>query len=115
MDQFTSVDIYLRFFVAFAIIFALIGLAAWLARFFGFNLSPTWRGKKQKRLCVVDSLPLDAKRRIILISRDEVEHLVCIGGTTDFLIEKDVKTAIPSINSTIIEELNNFSNTQKAS
>jgi flagellar biogenesis protein FliO len=115
MDHLSNVDIYLRFFVALGIIIALIGFAAWFARFLGIYSPLSLRGQRQRRLAVVDSIALDTKRRLILVSRDDVEHLVCIGGTTDFLIEQHVKTTIPAINKDIVEELNKSPQLQQAS
>jgi flagellar protein FliO/FliZ len=109
VEHLTNVDIYLRFFVAFGLIIMLIGMAAWLARFLGFNTPLSLRGQKQRRLSVVDAIALDAKRRLILISRDEVEHLICVGGNTDFMLEHNVKTAIPAINQDIINQINDQS------
>lgn len=95
MQNLVNIDIYLRFFVAFGIIVLLILVAAWLARFFGFSTSLSLRGQKQRRLSVVDAIALDAKRRLLLVSRDGVEHLICVGGSDDFVIEQNVK---PSLN-----------------
>jgi flagellar protein FliO/FliZ len=115
MEHLTNVDIYLRFFVAFGLIVILIGMAAWLARFLGFNTPLSLRGQKQRRLSVVDAIALDAKRRLILISRDDMEHLVCVGGATDFIVEQNVKTAIPAINQEIITQINEHNADKKAS
>src|SRR3990167_1032787 len=101
MDNLTNVDIYLSFFVAFGLIIMLIGLAAWLARFLGYNTTLSLRGQKLRRLSIVDAIALDAKRRLILVSRDDVEHLICIGGGTDFMVEHNVKTPIPAMNQEI--------------
>jgi len=114
MEHLTNVDIYLRFFVAFGLIIMLIGLAAWLARVLGFNTPLSLRGQKQRRLSVVDAIALDAKRRLILISRDDVEHLICIGGTTDFMVEHNVKTAITAMNQEIISQINDQGSEKKA-
>ena len=42
------------------------------------------------RLAVTDAANLDDKRRLVLIRRDNVEHLVMIGGQTDVLIESNI-------------------------
>jgi hypothetical protein len=36
---------------------------------------------------VVEAATIDAKRRLVLVRRDEVEHLLLIGGGTDLVIE----------------------------
>lgn len=115
MGNLTNVDIYFRFFIAFGIILALIGLATWAARFLGFSSPLSLRNQRQKRLSIVDVMALDAKRRLVLISRDGIEHLVCIGGSNDFIVENNIKSAIPSINKEIVEELQSTFMTNKAS
>src|SRR5688572_32613350 len=57
--------------------------------------SPFVRGGKnrQPRLQVLDAAAVDARRRLVLIRRDGVEHLIMIGGPTDIVIESGISTA----------------------
>ncbi|MEL7048045.1 MAG: hypothetical protein AAFO75_03635 [Pseudomonadota bacterium] len=48
--------------------------------------------KPEKRLEVVDQATLDGRRKLILLRRDDKEHLLMIGGPVDVVIE----TGIPS-------------------
>lgn len=48
------------------------------------------------RLAVMDVARIDEKRRVILVRRDDVEHLVLIGGQNDVLLEGN----IPSVGAT---------------
>ena len=74
-----------RFFIAFLVVLALIGLTAWLVRRFGANrLGDAARGR-QPRLAVIDAATVDGRRRLVLIRRDNVEHLLMIGGPTDLV------------------------------
>lgn len=54
--------------------------------------SPFVRGgrNRQPRLQVLDAAAIDTRRRIVLIRRDNVEHLVMIGGPTDIVIESGI-------------------------
>ena len=77
---------------SFAII--LVGLAIaillvlWLIRSFTSNrLGASAPRGRQPRLSVLDALPIDQKRRLVLIRRDNVEHLILIGGPTDIVVE----------------------------
>src|SRR5262250_3097776 len=84
-----------RFFIAFLIVLALIGLTAWLVRRFGASrLGTTARGR-QPRLAVIDAATVDGRRRLVLIRRDNVEHLVMIGGPSDVVIEQNIVRAVP--------------------
>ena len=46
---------------------------------------------RDKRLGVVETASVDAKRKLLLVRRDDVEHLVMIGGPIDMLIETGIK------------------------
>src|ERR1039458_1067085 len=84
-----------KFFIAFAVVLALIGLTAWLVRRFGANrLSGGTRGR-QPRLAVIDAATVDGRRRLVLVRRDNVEHLLMIGGPTDIVVEPNIVRAMP--------------------
>jgi hypothetical protein len=59
------------------------------------------RGRRESRLAVVESAMVDTKRRIVLIRRDDVEHLILIGGPADVVVESGIGGAVraPSIES----------------
>jgi flagellar protein FliO/FliZ len=83
-----------RFFIAFLIVLALIGLTAWLVRRFGANrLGAATRGR-QPRLAVIDAATVDGRRRLVLIRRDNIEHLLMIGGPTDLVVEPNIVRAV---------------------
>ena len=81
-----------RFVVAFVLVLGLIGAGALLwRRFIGAGpLSPPGPRGRQPRLAVIDAAAVDARRRLILIKRDNVEHLVMIGGPTDIVVESNI-------------------------
>lgn len=82
-----------RFFIAFLVVLALIGLTAWLVRRFGANrLGGNTRGR-QPRLAVIDAASVDGRRRLVLIRRDNIEHLLMIGGPTDIVVEQNIVRA----------------------
>lgn len=49
---------------------------------------------RQPRLQVLDATAVDARRRLVLVRRDNVEHLIMIGGPTDIVVESGIG-AIP--------------------
>jgi flagellar protein FliO/FliZ len=84
----------LWFLFAFIAVLALIGLAAWLVRrFAGNRLANTNRGR-MPRLAVIDAAAVDGRRRLVLVRRDNVEHLLMIGGPTDIVIEPNIVRAM---------------------
>jgi flagellar protein FliO/FliZ len=85
-----------RFFLAFLIVLGLIGAIAWALRRFGAGrFRDTARGR-QPRLAVIDHASVDGRRRLILVRRDNVEHLLMIGGPTDVVVEPNIVRAVAS-------------------
>jgi flagellar protein FliO/FliZ len=84
----------LRFLFAFIVVLGLIGLTAWLVRRFGAtHLGATAARGRQPRLAVIDAAAVDGRRRLVLIRRDNVEHLLMIGGPSDVVIEPNIVRA----------------------
>ncbi|TIX88953.1 flagellar biosynthetic protein FliO [Rhizobium sp. P44RR-XXIV] len=67
--------------------------------------SPFVRGGKnrQPRLQVLDAAAVDARRRLVLVRRDGVEHLIMIGGPTDIVIESGISDPARAGTSTPLE------------
>jgi flagellar protein FliO/FliZ len=86
----------LTFFFAFVVVLALIGLAAWLVRrFAGNRLGANASRGRMPRLAVIDAAAVDGRRRLVLVRRDNVEHLLMIGGPTDIVVEPNIVRSIP--------------------
>jgi hypothetical protein len=49
-----------------------------------------FRPKGERRLEVVDQANVDSRRKLVLIRRDGVEHLVMTGGPVDVVIETGI-------------------------
>jgi flagellar protein FliO/FliZ len=89
-----DLETYFRFILALIAVLALIGGIAWLLRRSGFAPNGgNFGAGRTRRLNVVESLNIDGKRRLLLIRRDGVEHLVLLGATTDLVIEPGIHTA----------------------
>jgi flagellar protein FliO/FliZ len=83
------------FFIIF--IAALIVVGALLLRGYLTTGNPTaslagkfFGPKPEKRLDVVDQANVDGRRRLVLIRRDDVEHLIMTGGPVDVVIETNI-------------------------
>jgi flagellar protein FliO/FliZ len=87
----SGIPLALRFFIAFLVVLGLIGIIAWLVRRFGANRigSGATRGR-QPRLAVIDATSVDGRRRLVLVRRDNTEHLLMIGGPTDVVVEANI-------------------------
>ena len=89
-------SLIVRFVVAFVIVLALIGLTFWLIRRFGTSRVGTAAARgRQPRLAVIDAAPVDGRRRLVLVRRDNVEHLLMIGGPSDIVVEQNIVRAVP--------------------
>jgi len=89
-------SLIVRFVVAFVIVLALIGLTFWLIRRFGTaRVGAAAQRGRQPRLAVIDAAPVDGRRRLVLVRRDNVEHLLMIGGPSDFVVEQNIVRAVP--------------------
>src|SRR3989442_22245 len=78
------------------VVLALLALAFWLlCRFGGGRLGGGAARGRQPRLAVIDQATVDGRRRLVLIRRDNVEHLLIIGGPTDVVVEQNIVRAAP--------------------
>ena len=83
---------YFKFFLALVFVLGLIGLVALLMRYFGLG---TIRGGRlargaERRLQVVEAMVLDTRRRLVLVRRDGIEHLILLGTHDDILVEGNI-------------------------
>ncbi|SFC58416.1 flagellar biosynthetic protein FliO [Devosia psychrophila] len=81
---------------ALAAVVVAILLVLWLLKLL-FKASGNVGRGRNRRLSVVDSLPLDPKRQLLIIRRDNVEHLILTGGAQDLVIETGIAVeAVPA-------------------
>lgn len=88
---------------AFIFVIALIAVGAWLLKTVLTGATPNARSGRggrggllrgrHRRLGVVEAASVDARRKLILVRRDDVEHLIMTGGPVDVLIETGIKHA----------------------
>lgn len=78
-------------------VFALITLGAvgavWVAKGYLNGQSPgaAFFGQRaERRLSVVEHASVDSRRKLVLIRRDGVEHLIMTGGPVDVVIETGI-------------------------
>jgi flagellar protein FliO/FliZ len=79
----------LRFVLALVVVLGLIAALAWILRRYGAGRVTLGAGKG--RLGVVEASHIDAKRRLVLIRRDGVEHLLLLGPTSETVIETGIE------------------------
>ncbi len=87
MDKMSPDDI-LKIAAAIAVILVLILIGIAIFRRFGGEV----RGKRGSRLAVTEFRELDKMRHLVLIRRDDQEHLLLIGGAQDLVIETNINS-----------------------
>ncbi len=86
-----DVEGYLRFVFALVFVLALIGMLAWAARRFGLAQTTARLPGQPRRLQIVEAIALDSRRRLVLVRRDDTEHLLLTGGPNDVTVESGIK------------------------
>src|SRR5277367_4076238 len=77
------------------VIVAIIALIVAYRALFGHRLRFSGSGRaRQPRLGLVDAFSLDGQRQLVLVRRDNVEHLLMIGGPNDVLVESQINRAL---------------------
>src|SRR3984957_6217210 len=78
------------------VIVAIIVLIVAYRSIFGHRLRFSGGGKaRQPRLGLVDAFSLDGQRQLVIVRRDNVEHLLMIGGPNDVVVESQIVRAQP--------------------
>lgn len=84
-----------QYVVIFAVIFtALAAIVFTVRRLTGRSLALPGRAGgrgRQPRLGIVDVYELDRARQLILLRRDNVEHLLLVGGPNDVVVERNIQ------------------------
>jgi flagellar protein FliO/FliZ len=82
--------LYIRAIIVLLFVLGLALVTLWIVRRFNIVISggavfPA--GQKMRRLGVIETLPIDARRRLVLIRRDGVEHLILLGLSGESVLE----------------------------
>lgn len=81
--------------LAALVLFVLVLLVIRLVRSMSFGTYVAGGRSRKTRLSVMDATAVDSHRRLVLVRRDDVEHLLLIGGPTDVVVERDIRMAAP--------------------
>lgn len=75
--------------LALGIVLVLIVLGVWALKLL-FNATGNVGRGRNRRLNIVDSAAIDPKRQLVLVRRDNVEHLLVVGGSHDLIVESGI-------------------------
>lgn len=76
------------------IVVALLGMGAWLLRGYlpsGAVSEAIFGHRPERRIGVSETVNVDGRRKLMLIYRDGVEHLVMTGGPIDMVLEQNIQ------------------------
>ncbi|WP_238121210.1 MULTISPECIES: flagellar biosynthetic protein FliO [unclassified Xanthobacter] len=86
-----ELDFWVRLAISVVVIAVLLGATILVIRRLGGGSGRmTGRGRAGPRLAVVDAISIDPRRRLVLVRRDDVEHLLLTGGTNDVVVEPNI-------------------------
>lgn len=95
-----------RYVGALLLVLALVGFAALAARRYG--LGGFVAGSLAKRLSLVETLVIDPRNKLVLIRRDDREHLVIVGPEGAHVVENGIaapaRDTAPTILSSVARE-----------
>ncbi len=80
----------LQLIAALAFVLSLMGGLAFALKKLGLAGAIPVQGKI-KRLKLVEVLPLDRTRKLAIIQRDDVQHLIILGGNHESVVETNIK------------------------
>jgi hypothetical protein len=91
----------LFYIAALVFVIALIVLGAWAWRTLAENGvalpgGQMFKPARDKRIGAVETASIDGKRKLVLIRRDDVEHLILTGGPIDVVIETGIAPHVPA-------------------
>jgi flagellar protein FliO/FliZ len=88
-------SLYLRAVFSLIFVIGLMLVLFWLVRRFDILKFKAFGGAR--RLGLVETFALDSRRRLVLIRRDTVEHLLVLGPAGETLIETITSVPLPAI------------------
>ncbi|MDB5540230.1 MAG: procollagen, type alpha 3 [Devosia sp.] len=82
--------------LALGIVLVLIVLGLWVLKLVTRTGTVVGRGRN-RRLSVIDHMQVDAKRQLLIIRRDNVEHMIHTGGPQDLVVETGIPVERPPL------------------
>lgn len=80
----------LRMIGGLGLVLGALGAALWLVRRYDIRLPGRFAGSDERRVSLVERLPIDAKHSIVLVRRDAREHLLLLSPDGSVLLEAGI-------------------------
>jgi flagellar protein FliO/FliZ len=90
-----EIGVYLKVVLVLGFVLALIASIAWFVRRYGIAQSGGERSLagRHRRLRLLESLSLDPRHRLVLIQRDDRQHLLLLGAGAPLVVERGLGPA----------------------
>jgi hypothetical protein len=88
-----SIGIYIGALVLFAL-GAAVAAGYFLTMSQGGGDTPRFFAQRSRRLAFIERTALDGGRKLLLVRRDDVEHLILIGGPIDLVVETGIRAEL---------------------
>ncbi len=96
MEFLDNLPLFFRMMVTLILVIALMGGFAWVLRRSGLAGIENTIKQGDKRLKVVERMPLDTRRHLVLLSCDDEEHLVILSATGETILSKQTSKPSPA-------------------
>jgi flagellar protein FliO/FliZ len=81
---------YIKFAAALVFVLALMLALSFVMKRLGPGGSSALLSTGKRRLKIVESLPLDGRRKAMIVQRDDQQHLVILGPTGETVVETNI-------------------------
>lgn len=81
---------FVKFAAALLFVLALMGGLAFIVKRFGLGQAGRLISTEKKQLKIIEMLPLDARRKLVLLERGPHRHLVILGPSGETVIETNI-------------------------
>lgn len=90
---------FVKLVLALAIVVGLMGGLAFLLKKLGIATEARLKSGNENRLKIIESIPLDARRRLVILRRDDQDHVVILGPNSETVLETNIPAVDQSDNS----------------
>lgn len=88
---------YIKFFVALIFVLSLMGGLTYILKRIGPGGSSALLSTGKRRLKIIESLPLDARRKAMIIQRDNRQHLVILSPSGETVVETNIPATVGAL------------------
>ncbi len=81
---------YIKLVFALLFVLSLMGMLAFVLKRLGFGTNALISTGK-RRLKIVETLPLDGRRKAMILQRDDRQHLVILGPSGETVVETNIE------------------------